>query len=201
MLQCYGILFEFVIIVLDWLFVFLQILLCCFYWCLLIDVVLELFNKLLVCDDGCIGCIVEVEVYVGSDDFVVYFYCGLMLCMVSMFGEVGYFYVYFMYGMYWGSNVVCGEVGEGVVVLLWVVELLVGLECMYKLCFVVCCDYDLVSGFGKFLQVFGLDCSFDGVDLVIGSYGIVIVSDGILFLFDLEVGLWIGILCVVDFFW
>lgn len=87
-----------------------------------------MFNKIFVVVDGWVGCIVEVEVYVGVFDLVVYIYCGKILCNVMMFGLFGYFYVYFMYGMYWCCNCVCGLDGVGMGVLIWVLELLYGFE-------------------------------------------------------------------------
>lgn len=62
-------------------------------------------------------------------------------------------------------------------------------------------DHDLASGPGKLSQAFGLDRSFDGADLVTGSHGIVIASDGTPPPSDPEVGPRIGITRAVDFPW
>ena len=78
--------------------------------------------------------------------------------------------------MHWGSNVVCGEVGEGVAVLLRAIEPLAGRA--HASCARRARDHDLASGPGKLSQAFGLDRSFDSADLVTGSHGIVIASDG-----------------------
>ncbi len=117
-----------------------------------------------------------------------------------MFGEAGHLYVYFTYGMHWGSNVVCGEVGEGVAVLLRAIEPLLGLERMRELRPAARRDHDLASGPGKLSQAFGLaDRSFDGADLVTGNHGIVIASDGLPPPEDPVVGPRIGITRAVDF--
>lgn len=156
---------------------------------------------ILLCDDECVGCIVEVEVYVGDQDLVVYLFCGMILCMCMMFGEVGYLYVYFIYGMYWGVNVVCGDIGQGWGVLLWVLVLLVGIDWMCQVWVVVWCDCDLVSGLGCLLQVLGIIGVLDGIDLIDSVGFIWIVSDGMLLFLQFGVGLCIGICCVMMFFW
>ena len=144
-----------------------------------VEVAPELLNKLLVRDDGRAGRIVEVEAYAGSVDPAAHSYRGQTPRTASMFGEAGHLYVYFTYGMHWGSNVVCGDVGEGVAVLLRAIEPLLGLERMRELRPAARRDHDLASGPGKLSQAFGLDRSFDGADLVTGNHGIVIASDGV----------------------
>src|SRR5690606_39805149 len=61
-------------------------------------------------------------------------------------------YVYFTYGMHWGSNAVCGEVGEGVGVLLRAAEPLQGIDAMRLLRPKARRDRDLASGPGKLSQ-------------------------------------------------
>jgi len=61
--------------------------------------------------------------------------------------------------------------------------------------------YDLASGPGQLSQAFGLDRGFDGADLVTGSHGIVIASDGVPPPADPVVGPRIGITRAVDFPW
>ncbi|WP_414538904.1 DNA-3-methyladenine glycosylase [Stenotrophomonas forensis] len=165
------------------------------------EVAPELLNKLLVRDDGRAARIVEVEAYAGSVDPAAHSYRGPTPRTASMFGEAGHLYVYFTYGMHWGSNVVCGEIGEGVAVLLRAAEPLAGLEHMRELRPAARRDHDLASGPGKLSQAFGLDRRFDGADLVTGNQGIVIASDGTAPPIDPVVGPRIGITRAVEFPW
>ena len=138
----------------------------------------ELLNKLLLRSDGRCARIVEVEAYAGSEDPAAHSFRGKTARNASMFGPPGHLYVYFTYGMHWGSNAVCGEVGEGVGVLLRAAEPLQNLQLMYAARSAAKRPIDLASGPGKLSQAFGLNRDFDGADLVLGDRGIVIACDG-----------------------
>lgn len=151
------------------------------------DVAPDLLNKLLVRrDDGGdaadggvrAGRIVEVEAYCGEADPGSHAYRGMTPRNRTMFGPAGGLYVYFTYGMHWCANVVCGEVGAGVAVLLRALAPVAGLEAMYAARPPARRERDLCSGPAKLCQALGLDGSFDGADLVRADRGVWLADDG-----------------------
>ena len=143
------------------------------------EVAPELLNKVLAADDGRRARIVEVEAYCGPIDPAAHTYRGQTARNASMFGEAGHFYVYFTYGMHWCANVSCGEVGEGVGVLLRAAEPLAGLDLMYAARAKARRDRDLCSGPARLAQAFGIDRQQDGIDLVSGKSGFALLDDGV----------------------
>lgn len=138
----------------------------------------ELLNKILLREDGRCARIVEVEAYAGSEDPAAHSFRGKTARNATMFGPPGHLYVYFTYGMHWGSNAVCGEIDEGAGVLLRAAQPLGGLELMHLARPTAKRQIDLANGPGKLSQAFGINREFDGADLVSGDHGIRIVSDG-----------------------
>jgi DNA-3-methyladenine glycosylase len=111
--------------------------------------------------------IVETEAY-DRDDPASHTFRGMTARNAVMFGPAGHLYVYFTYGMHYCMNVVTERVGHGSAVLLRAAEPIEGLEAMRR-------DRgtdrirDLCRGPARLAQAFGIDRSFDGVDLVRGS--------------------------------
>jgi DNA-3-methyladenine glycosylase len=138
----------------------------------------ELLNKILAMDDGRSGRIVEVEAYHGADDPAAHSYRGKTARNATMFGPPGHLYVYFTYGMHWCCNAVCGDVGEGVGVLIRALVPLTGLALMRDARPKAKRDADLCSGPARLTQAFGINKRHDGADLVTGDRQVRIVTDG-----------------------
>jgi DNA-3-methyladenine glycosylase len=137
----------------------------------------ELLGKVLV-HGATEARIVEVEAYCGSADPGSHAFRGPTKRNTTMFGPPGGLYVYFTYGMHWCANAVCGEVGEGVAVLLRAGAPLRGVEEMRSRRPAARRDRDLCRGPARLCQALALDGPFDGADLVTADCGVTIVDDG-----------------------
>ncbi len=88
---------------------------------LTLTVARELLGKFLVRKIGrrtIAICITEVEAYDGPHDLASHASRGVTPRTKIMFGEAGYFYVYFTYGIHWMLNVVTGPKGYPAAVLI-----------------------------------------------------------------------------------
>lgn len=137
----------------------------------------QLLNKLLV-REGRVGRIVEVEAYCGAEDPASHAFRGRTGRNAAMFGPCGHLYVYFTYGMHHCCNVVCGEEGEGIAVLLRALEVEAGLEEMRASYPGAHRDRDLCRGPARLCKAFAIDRTFDAADLVTGDHQLVVADDG-----------------------
>jgi len=100
-----------------------------------LEVAPELLGKILVRKKGkqiTAGRIVEVEAYRNSDDPASHAHRGPTSRNLTMFGDPGFAYVYFIYGMYFCVNVVTEAKGIAGACLIRALEPLEGKEIMMR---------------------------------------------------------------------
>ncbi len=120
-------------------------------------------------DDGALRArVVEVEAYTESDP-ASHSHRGRTRRNEAMYGPPGSLYVYFVYGMHWCANVVCGSEGVGEAVLLRAVAPLTGRSTMAMRRGRTANSLDLCNGPAKLCQSFGMDGSHDGSTLCGGG--------------------------------
>jgi len=107
--------------------------------------------------------IVETEAY-DQTDIASHSYRGQTPRTKIMFGEAGFLYVYFTYGMHYCCNIVVGQPGNGSAVLLRAVEPLKG-EAFMKLQRRGVSGKELTNGPAKLCQAMAIDKSLNGHDL------------------------------------
>jgi DNA-3-methyladenine glycosylase len=132
----------------------------------------DLLGKLLVVPDDegnrTSGMIVETEAYLGHIDRAAHSYGGRRTARnEATYNLGGHAYVFFVYGMYFQLNVVCGEVDSPHVVLVRAVEPVEGVKVM-RVRRGEMKDRNLTSGPGKVCIAFGIDRDYNGEDLLGG---------------------------------
>jgi DNA-3-methyladenine glycosylase len=139
----------------------------------------ELLGKLLVDrsgDEVVAARLVEVEAYRGASDPGSHAYRGPTRRNASMFERPGTLYVYFIYGMHWCMNAVCGPGAQPHAVLLRAAVPVEGVDTFRARRGAARRDRELLSGPARLTEAFAIDGSSDGSDLIAGP--LQIVDDG-----------------------
>ncbi len=143
------------------------------------------------------GMIVETEAYRSSDDPASHSYRGMTDRNRVMFGEVGYSYVYFTYGMYYCLNIVAKDADTRAgAVLIRALEPLEGIDIMKKNRMKEL--YNLTNGPGKLTQALMIDKSLNGIDVT--KEGALYIINGYK-IDEIEVTPRIGIKTALDKYW
>ncbi|MFE6080369.1 DNA-3-methyladenine glycosylase [Streptomyces virginiae] len=112
--------------------------------------------------------ITEVEAYEGESDPGSHAYRGRTARNASMFGPPGHAYVYFIYGMWFSLNLVCGPPGHASGVLLRAGEVTVGADLAAKRRVSARSPRELAKGPARLAAALDVDRSLDGTDLCAG---------------------------------
>lgn len=109
--------------------------------------------------------ITEVEAYEGESDPGSHAYRGRTARNASMFGPPGHAYVYFIYGMWFSLNLVCGPPGHASGILVRAGEVTVGADLAAKRRVSARYPRELAKGPARLAAALDVDRSLDGTDL------------------------------------
>ncbi|MGW5848806.1 DNA-3-methyladenine glycosylase [Streptomyces sp. NPDC055254] len=112
--------------------------------------------------------ITEVEAYEGESDPGSHAYRGRTARNASMFGPPGHAYVYFIYGMWFSLNLVCGPPDHASGVLLRAGEITAGADLAAKRRLSARKPSELAKGPARLATALDVDRSLDGTDLCAG---------------------------------
>ncbi|MEU6025304.1 DNA-3-methyladenine glycosylase [Micromonospora sp. NPDC047134] len=111
----------------------------------------------------------EVEAYAGTgEDPASHAHRGPTPRTEVMFGPAGYAYTYFVFGMHWCLNLVCGAQGEAAAVLLRAGEVVDGLDLARKRRGEVP-DRDLARGPARLVMALGITAAANGTSMLDGT--------------------------------
>ncbi|MFI9719013.1 DNA-3-methyladenine glycosylase [Streptomyces sp. NPDC052396] len=112
--------------------------------------------------------ITEVEAYAGQLDPGSHAYRGRTERNASMFGPPGHAYVYFIYGMWFSLNLVCGSEGTASGVLLRAGEVIKGADLARKRRPKARKDHELAQGPARLATALDIDRGLNGIDICAG---------------------------------
>ncbi|MFG2298106.1 DNA-3-methyladenine glycosylase [Streptomyces sp. NPDC048603] len=112
--------------------------------------------------------ITEVEAYEGQADPGSHAFRGRTARNATMFGPPGHAYVYFIYGMWFSLNLVCGPKDTASGVLLRAGEITVGADLAAKRRLSAKRPRELAKGPARLAAALDVDRSLDGTDLCAG---------------------------------
>jgi len=130
----------------------------------------DLIGKIIVRKQGdhlLKGIIVETEAYIGKEDSACHAAKGKTKRTEIMFGEAGYAYVYFVYGMHYMFNIVTEKPAFPAAVLIRAIEPVAGIEKMISNRNVS--GKNLTNGPAKLCQALGINKSLNGINLTTGK--------------------------------
>jgi DNA-3-methyladenine glycosylase len=108
----------------------------------------------------------EVEAYAGPADPASHAFRGRTPRNAVMFGPPGFLYVYFVYGMHWCCNVVCGPAGEASAVLLRAGRVVSGVDLARSRRPAARTEAELARGPARLATALGIDRAAGGADLL-----------------------------------
>jgi DNA-3-methyladenine glycosylase len=121
----------------------------------------------------------EVEAYAGvGEDPASHAHRGQTPRTAVMFGPAGVAYVYFVFGMHWCINVVCGQPGEAAAVLLRAGEVVDGLDVAQARRPGVRQDRELTRGPGRLALTLAIDGLATGTSLLDGTGPMTLTAPG-----------------------
>ena len=146
--------------------------------------------------------ITEVEAYAGvGEDPASHAYRGRTARNAVMFGPPGQAYVYFVFGMHWCLNVVCGQQGSAAAVLLRAGEVTSGVEVARRRRGVRCSDRDLARGPARLAAALGIDGSANGTFLLAGGTITLVPAGSGVARPSIQAGPRVGVAAAVDTPW
>lgn len=108
----------------------------------------------------------EVEAYAGPADPASHAFRGRTARNAVMFGPPGFLYVYFVYGMHWCCNVVCGSDGQASAVLLRAGRVVSGVDTARARRPAARTEVELARGPARLASALGIDRAANGADLL-----------------------------------